>query len=171
MATIIEKSNKVWRAARELGWCWPREIWGWLYGTQCSGSKMEGKPTKFLLNLYNKNNSRIIQEAKDIHSNKMYGPLLLNFRPRPSDYGRGQCSGGELCNTIISILYNYLIDLSPKKAMVIDTGNYTGKRRIIHNTQTFENITHRIWVDTYIWEFGNTMTPLLEWGPTNIFLV
>lgn len=88
---------------------------GWLYRTQCPRSKMNGQPTRFLLSLYNQNNSRTDgQEAEDIHSNKMYGPLLLDFRPDPVTKGEARCSTGELCNTIISIHYNYLIGLSPK---------------------------------------------------------
>lgn len=74
---------------------------------------MDGQPTRFLLNLYNQNNSRTDgQEAEDIHSNKMDGPLPLD--PDPVTKGEARRSGGELCNTIIGIYYNYLIGLSPK---------------------------------------------------------
>lgn len=44
--------------------------------------------------------------------------------------GEARCSGRALCNTITSVHYDYSLVLSPKKTVIFDTGNYTGKRGI-----------------------------------------
>lgn len=77
-----------------------------------------------LPNLCNHNNSRIDdQEAEGNHPNKKkmtpyYFPELSQILdPDPMNKGGAKCSGGELCNIITTVNYNYSLGLSPKKTI------------------------------------------------------